>query len=82
MCMLQMALKCADIGHLALPEKLHMLWVEKLQQEFFFQGDRERKAGMSVSALMERGKASKLSSSQVSCIVMLHTIWTSFRHLS
>ena len=38
-----------------------------MQQEFFEQGDREREAGMPVSALMDRNKASKLSSSQVQC---------------
>lgn len=35
------------------------------QDEFFLQGDLEREAGMPVSALMDRHKASKLSSSQV-----------------
>ena len=61
----QIALKCADLGHLALPPALHKKWVERLQQEFYAQGDREREAGLPVSALMERSKASKLSSSQV-----------------
>ena len=60
-----MALKCADVGHLALPTQTHKLWVERLQQEFFLQGDRERAMGMPVSALMDRNKASKVSSSQV-----------------
>ena len=62
----QVALKCADVGHLALPTRTHKLWVERLQEEFFLQGDEERKKGMPISALMDRHKASKLSSSQVS----------------
>ena len=39
--------------------------MDRLQEEFFLQGDRERAAGMPVSALMDRQKASKLSSSQI-----------------
>lgn len=65
-----MALKCADLGHLALPSELHKMWVTRLQDEFYAQGDQERKLNLSVSALMERGKAS-LCSSQV-LIPVLH----------
>lgn len=72
--MVQIALKCADVGHLALPEHLHKLWVERLQQEFFSQGDQERDKGMSVSALMDRTKTSKLSSSQVLSIASCQCI--------
>lgn len=61
----QVALKCADVGHLALPTDTHKVWVERLQSEYFLQGDRERENGMAISALMDRRKASKLSSSQV-----------------
>ena len=60
-----MALKGADVGDLALPTELHKIWVERLQTEFFLQGDKERGANMPVSALMDRIKATQLSSSQV-----------------
>lgn len=54
---LQTALKCADLGHLALPWSSHMRWVRRLEEEFFAQGDQERKEGMSeVSFLMDRNK--------------------------
>ena len=62
---MQLALKCADVGHLVLPPRLHKAWVDRLQYEYFMQGDKEREAGLPVSALMDREKASKLSSSQV-----------------
>ena len=62
---MQCALKAADIGHLALPNAVHNLWVLRLQDEWFAQGDLERKANMPISALMDRQKASNLSSSQV-----------------
>ena len=61
----QIALKAADIGHVALPEHLHRLWVGRLQEEFFAQGDRERAAGMPISAMMNRHKAGKLADLQV-----------------
>jgi len=54
---LQMSLKCADLGHLALCWNSHLRWVQRLEHEFFTQGDRELKSGMpSVSFLMDRQK--------------------------
>ena len=51
-----MALKCADLGHLASPRDVHKKWVERLEEEFFRQGDREKQNGLSVSPLMDREK--------------------------
>lgn len=62
---LQVALKAADIGHLALPIDLHRQWVGRLQDEFFLLGDRERELGLAISPLMDRNKASTISNSQV-----------------
>ena len=53
---LQMALKGADIGHLALPWRYHLVWVERLEMEFFAQGDLEKALGLPVSFLMDREK--------------------------
>jgi len=54
---LKMALKVADIGHLALSWNLHMRWVRRLEDEFFVQGDKEKMLGMpEVSFLMDRSK--------------------------
>ena len=64
-CALQCALKAADIGHLALPGELHRTWVHRLQDEWHAQGDLERKAGMPISALMDREKSGNITSSQV-----------------
>jgi hypothetical protein len=30
-------LQVADLGHLALPMKIHSVWLERLQEEFFAQ---------------------------------------------
>lgn len=55
--LLQVAIKCADVGHLALGWELHGRWVERLEEEFFAQGDREKALGLDpVSFLMDRDK--------------------------
>jgi hypothetical protein len=56
MLLLQMAIKCADLGHLALSWDVHMQWVSRLEEEFFAQGDREKANGHAVSFLMDRSK--------------------------
>jgi cAMP-specific phosphodiesterase 4/calcium/calmodulin-dependent 3',5'-cyclic nucleotide phosphodiesterase len=54
---LQMALKCADLGHLALDWDAHLDWVLRLESEFFAQGDREKDLGFQdISFLMDREK--------------------------
>eukprot|EP00746_Dinoflagellata_sp_MGD_P001501 gnl/MRDRNA2_/MRDRNA2_102830_c0_seq1.p1 gnl/MRDRNA2_/MRDRNA2_102830_c0~~gnl/MRDRNA2_/MRDRNA2_102830_c0_seq1.p1 ORF type:complete len:762 (-),score=138.66 gnl/MRDRNA2_/MRDRNA2_102830_c0_seq1:161-2446(-) len=54
--MLQMMLKCADVGHLTLQWSDHLLWVERLETEFFAQGDKERELNLEISFLMDREK--------------------------
>ncbi|KAK9810064.1 hypothetical protein WJX72_004187 [[Myrmecia] bisecta] len=52
--MLQMALKCADLGHLAAPWEVHTKWVACLEEELFRQGDQEREQKLPISPLMNR----------------------------
>jgi hypothetical protein len=61
---LRVAMKCADLGHLALSWDQHITWVEKLEAEFFAQGDMEKAQGLPVSFLMDRDKPGA-SSTQV-----------------
>jgi len=61
---LRVAMKCADLGHLALSWDRHLTWVEKLEAEFFAQGDLEKARGLPVSFLMDREKPGA-SSTQV-----------------
>jgi len=56
MVLLQLAMKCSDLGHLALDWEVHLPWVRRLEEEFFKQGDREKAAGLPVSFLMDRSK--------------------------
>lgn len=51
---LQMGLKCADLGHLSAGRSVHNKWVRHLEEEFFRQGDREKLRGIPVSPLMNR----------------------------
>lgn len=62
---MQMALKCADLGHTCEGLTVHRRWVEALTEEFFLQGDAERAAGMVVQPLFDREKKLGLPPSQV-----------------
>ncbi|KAJ9513056.1 hypothetical protein QJQ45_029455 [Haematococcus lacustris] len=61
---LQLALKCADLGHTAAALPVHLKWVAGLEEEFFRQGDAERAAGLPISPLFDRMKQG-ISKSQV-----------------
>lgn len=51
-----MSLKCADVGHLSLEWEDHLVWVHRLEEEFFAQGDKEKDMSMEPSFLMDRDK--------------------------
>jgi hypothetical protein len=54
---LQIMLKCADLGHLALEWDAHVAWVERLETEFFAQGDMEKTLEFpEISFLMDRDR--------------------------
>ena len=54
---MQVALKCADLGHLASENRVHRKWIAALEEGMFRQGDLEKARGHpSVSPLMDRDK--------------------------
>jgi hypothetical protein len=53
---MQIAFKCADLGHIAESREVHLRWVAALEEEFFRQGDAERAAGLPISPLFDRSK--------------------------
>ena len=57
MLVLKVAIKCADIGHLASTGATHRKWVSCLEEEMFRQGDKEKTMGLPISPLMDRRKA-------------------------
>ncbi len=62
---MQMVLKCADIGHLAAAPALHQRWAYQLEEEFFRQGDQEKTLGLPISPLMDRNLRGGMTKSQV-----------------
>jgi hypothetical protein len=56
LCCAQMALKCGDLGHSAKNLTLHKRWTDRITEEFFQQGDDERKKGLPISPFMDRHK--------------------------
>ena len=51
---LKVAIKLADLGHCLLPWEEHLSWCERLEAEFFTQGDAERSESLHISPLMDR----------------------------
>jgi hypothetical protein len=49
-------LKCADVGHAAKSVELHERWTSLICEEFFNQGDIERRLGMQISMYCDRDK--------------------------
>ena len=54
MLILKIAIKLSDLGHCFLPWEEHVTWCERLEAEFFTQGDFERGQDLKVSPLMDR----------------------------
>jgi calcium/calmodulin-dependent 3',5'-cyclic nucleotide phosphodiesterase len=54
MLILKIAMKISDLGHCFLAWEEHMSWCDRLEAEFFSQGDAECDASLAVSPLMDR----------------------------
>ncbi len=48
---------CADLSNTAKPLDLYTCWMNRLMDEFFLQGDRERAAGLDISPMCDRETA-------------------------
>ena len=51
------ALHCSDLSNPAKPQQLAVVWTELIMEEFFRQGDRERKLHLKVSPMKDRFKS-------------------------
>ena len=62
---LQNMVHCADLSNPTKPLEAYKLWVDRIMEEFFQQGDKERGAGLDISPMCDRFNAT-IEKSQVS----------------
>eukprot|EP00798_Chlamydomonas_sp_ICE-L_P016316 gene16316-22505_t len=74
----KVAIKCADLSNLANSERVARKWVLQLEEEMFRQGDREKAAGLPISALMDRSKAGVTKSQPGFFNVVVLPLFSSF----
>ena len=55
---------CADLSNPTKPLELYRQWCERIMEEFFQQGDRERESGLDISPMCDRYNAT-IEKSQV-----------------
>ena len=55
---------CSDLSNPTKPLEIYRKWVDRIMEEFFRQGDRERDAGMEISPMCDRFNAT-IEKSQV-----------------
>ncbi|KAL7056340.1 hypothetical protein AAHC03_020782 [Spirometra sp. Aus1] len=78
---LQNMVHCADLSNTAKPLDLYTRWMNRLMEEFFLQGDRERAAGLDISPMCDRQTAT-VEKSQVSFIDFIsHPLWETWSDL-
>eukprot|EP00457_Paulinella_chromatophora_P002475 gb/GEZN01002480.1/.p1 GENE.gb/GEZN01002480.1/~~gb/GEZN01002480.1/.p1 ORF type:complete len:670 (+),score=131.27 gb/GEZN01002480.1/:347-2356(+) len=65
--LLKVILHVADLGNPAKPEEIMTVWTARITEEFFRQGDAERKLGLNISPMMDRQKPN-IPNSQVGFI--------------
>ncbi|XP_072704641.1 3',5'-cyclic-AMP phosphodiesterase 4A isoform X2 [Ciconia boyciana] len=72
---------CADLSNPTKPLALYRQWTERIMEEFFRQGDRERERGMEISPMCDKHTAS-VEKSQVGFIdYIAHPLWETWADL-
>ncbi|XP_072320195.1 3',5'-cyclic-AMP phosphodiesterase 4C-like [Eucyclogobius newberryi] len=72
---------CADLSNPTKPLLLYRQWTERIMEEFFRQGDKERERGMEISAMCDKHTAS-VEKSQVGFIdYIVHPLWETWGDL-
>uniref|UniRef100_A0A8C4ZNV6 Phosphodiesterase n=1 Tax=Gadus morhua TaxID=8049 RepID=A0A8C4ZNV6_GADMO len=72
---------CADLSNPTKPLPIYRQWTERIMEEFFRQGDKERERGMEISAMCDRHNAS-VEKSQVGFIdYIVHPLWETWADL-
>uniref|UniRef100_A0A1A8LVA6 Phosphodiesterase n=1 Tax=Nothobranchius pienaari TaxID=704102 RepID=A0A1A8LVA6_9TELE len=72
---------CADLSNPTKPLDLYRQWTDRIMDEFFHQGDREREKGMEISPMCDKHTAS-VERTQVSFIdYIVHPLWETWADL-
>ncbi|XP_029441106.1 cAMP-specific 3',5'-cyclic phosphodiesterase 4A isoform X3 [Rhinatrema bivittatum] len=72
---------CADLSNPTKPLELYRQWTDRIMEEFFRQGDKERERGMEISAMCDKHTAS-VEKSQVGFIdYIVHPLWETWADL-
>jgi len=78
---LQNMVHCADLSNPTKPLELYRQWCERIMEEFFQQGDRERESGLDISPMCDRYNAT-IEKSQVGFIdYIVHPLWETWADL-
>ncbi|XP_065657890.1 3',5'-cyclic-AMP phosphodiesterase 4C isoform X8 [Hydra vulgaris] len=72
---------CADLSNPTRPLDLYKMWVERLMEEFFRQGDIERERGMEISPMMDRQNPNVEKSQVVFIDYVVHPLWETWSDL-
>uniref|UniRef100_A0AAV2JQM1 Phosphodiesterase n=1 Tax=Knipowitschia caucasica TaxID=637954 RepID=A0AAV2JQM1_KNICA len=72
---------CADLSNPTKPLDLYRQWTDRIMNEFFHQGDRERERGMEISPMCDKHTAS-VERTQVGFIdYIVHPLWETWADL-
>lgn len=72
---------CADLSNPTKPLDIYRQWVDRIMEEFFRQGDKERDQGLDISPMCDRHNAS-IEKSQVGFIDYIsHPLWETWADL-
>ncbi|NXG49921.1 PDE4D phosphodiesterase, partial [Psilopogon haemacephalus] len=79
---LQNMVHCADLSNPTKPLHLYRQWTDRIMEEFFRQGDRERERGMEISPMCDKHNASVEKSQVVGFIdYIVHPLWETWADL-
>ncbi|XP_063747244.1 3',5'-cyclic-AMP phosphodiesterase 4D-like isoform X2 [Eleginops maclovinus] len=78
---LQNMVHCADLSNPTKPLEIYRQWTDRIMEEFFTQGDRERDKGMEISPMCDKHNAS-IEKTQVGFIdYVVHPLWETWADL-
>ncbi|XP_033936570.1 3',5'-cyclic-AMP phosphodiesterase 4C-like isoform X2 [Pseudochaenichthys georgianus] len=78
---LQNMVHCADLSNPTKPLEIYRQWTDRIMEEFFTQGDRERDKGMEISPMCDKHNAS-VEKTQVGFIdYVVHPLWETWADL-